>query len=308
MRISMALAAALVLALLGPAPGAVALTGVAPLPGPVVRRFDPPAEPWFAGHRGVDLLGTVGEVVAAAAAGEITFAGKVAGKGVVTVSHGELRTTYEPVSALVAVGAHVHAGEPIATLQAGHSCPGQACLHWGLKRADEYLDPLSLLGERHVRLLPASAAGIVSDTVAQRGSAISSGAVPGLLSVPAQGELGSPFGMRLHPIFNEWRMHEGQDISAPCGAGITAAADGVVKSVGYDESGGNRLVLSHGQVGAKALLTHYLHAEGYIVKAGDKVLRGQKLGTVGSTGWSTGCHLHFSVSLNGVFVDPKGFW
>jgi murein DD-endopeptidase MepM/ murein hydrolase activator NlpD len=289
-------------------PTVMALSGVPPMPGPVVRRFDPPAQTWLAGHRGVDFLGAVGDQVTTVAAGEVTFAGKVAGKGVVTVTHGELRTTYEPVTAEVSVGAHVAAGQLIATLDGGHDCPATTCLHLGLKRGDEYLDPMSLFGLSRVRLLPESAVALVRQLAADRARSLASSAsMPGTLSMPTDGTLGSPFGMRMHPIFHEERMHEGQDISAPCGTPIRAAAAGRVQSVTYDDSGGHRLIIDHGQIGGRQLRTHYLHAEGYQVRPGDQVARGETVGTVGTTGWSTGCHLHFSVSLSGDFVDPMGF-
>lgn len=122
----------------------------------VVRGFDPPAQRWLPGHRGVDLAAVPGDTVVAAGAGTIAFAGPLAGRGVVTVTHGELRTTYEPVTATVKVGDLVAAGEPIATLAAGAShCGGYpSCLHWGLRRGEVYLDPLLLLGLSHPILLP----------------------------------------------------------------------------------------------------------------------------------------------------------
>jgi murein DD-endopeptidase MepM/ murein hydrolase activator NlpD len=121
----------------------------------VVHGFDPPADPWGAGHRGVDLAGRAGQRVRAALAGRVTFAGRLAGRGVVTVAHGETRTTYEPVSPLVPVGARVEAGQPIGRLELplGHCFPA-ACLHWGWLRGDTYLDPLRLVGAGPVRLLP----------------------------------------------------------------------------------------------------------------------------------------------------------
>jgi murein DD-endopeptidase MepM/ murein hydrolase activator NlpD len=122
----------------------------------VVRRFDPPPRPWLPGHRGVDLAASPGAVVRSAGAGVVHFAGTVAGRGVVSVRHANgLRTTYEPVDPLVRAGDQVAAGAAIGTLAAGHlGCPAAACLHWGLRRGDEYLDPLSLLGRARVRLLP----------------------------------------------------------------------------------------------------------------------------------------------------------
>jgi murein DD-endopeptidase MepM/ murein hydrolase activator NlpD len=123
----------------------------------VVRRFDPPPQPWLAGHRGVDLSGSPGIVVRAAGEGTIVYVGEVAGRGVVSVSHpGGLRTTYEPVLGRgLSVGDSVAAGQEIGTLGQGHpGCLEAACLHWGLRRGSDYLDPLVLLGLGRVRLLP----------------------------------------------------------------------------------------------------------------------------------------------------------
>ncbi|MBO0870787.1 MAG: M23 family metallopeptidase [Micromonosporaceae bacterium] len=122
----------------------------------VTRPFQPPPQPWLPGHRGVDLAATPGAVVRAAGAGTVAFAGQVAGVGVVSIDHaGGLRTTYEPVRPLVHAGQQVAASDPIAILLAGHpGCPIAACLHWGLRRGDVYLDPLALLGFARIRLLP----------------------------------------------------------------------------------------------------------------------------------------------------------
>ncbi len=131
-----------------------------PLDGtpPVLRRFDPPAEPWLPGHRGLDLGGTPGEPVRSAGPGTVVYRGVIAGRGVISVRHPNgLRTTYEPVDALaeLQIGGPVTAGEPIGVLAAGHpECSAAACLHWGLRRGDQYLDPLALLGLARVRLLP----------------------------------------------------------------------------------------------------------------------------------------------------------
>ena len=128
-----------------------------PVSPPVVaRRFDPPPRPWLAGHRGVDLAATPGAVVRAAGPGRVTYAGVVAGRGVISVAHaGGLRTTYEPVTAGVAVGDDVTGGGELGRLTPGHpGCAARACLHWGLRRGEFYLDPLALLGLGRVRLLP----------------------------------------------------------------------------------------------------------------------------------------------------------
>ncbi|MCG5452612.1 M23 family metallopeptidase [Micromonospora sp. NIE111] len=130
-----------------------------PVDGPPrpVRRFDRPPRPWLPGHRGVDLAAPAGAVVRSAGPGTVLFAGLVAGRPVVTVGHADgLRTTHEPVQPAVRPGQPVTAGAPLGELLRGHpGCPAEACLHWGLRRGEEYLDPLALLGLGPVRLLPA---------------------------------------------------------------------------------------------------------------------------------------------------------
>ncbi|GAA4937806.1 peptidase M23-like protein [Actinomycetospora succinea] len=133
-------------------------------PGAVTRLFDPPPHYYGRGHRGADVAGRPGLAVIAAGDGVVVFAGRVAGRGVVSVEHaGALRTTYEPVAATVVPGAPVRRGDALGTLEPGHrGCPVAACLHWGLRRpsadpaagALDYLDPLLLLGLGRVRLLP----------------------------------------------------------------------------------------------------------------------------------------------------------
>lgn len=121
----------------------------------VVRAFRAPQSPYGPGHRGVDFAGDVGQQVVAIGDGTVAFAGSVAGRGVVVVDHGGLRSTYEPITPLVPKGARVKAGQPIGSLQLLHShCAPDACLHLGVKRGGTYLDPLSLLGGRPVRLKP----------------------------------------------------------------------------------------------------------------------------------------------------------
>ena len=138
-------------------PGPAARLGGWPLrPEPeVVSGFAPPPVAWAAGHRGVDLLGRPGQQVRAARPGTVTFAGRIAGRGVVVVSHGDTRTTYEPVTASVARGDLVAQGAVLGRLELlGSHCLPRACLHWGLIRGETYLDPLTLVGRGPVRLLP----------------------------------------------------------------------------------------------------------------------------------------------------------
>jgi murein DD-endopeptidase MepM/ murein hydrolase activator NlpD len=125
----------------------------------VVHGFELPAKAWLPGHRGIDLAGTPGQPVLASTAGTITYAGPLAGRGVVTVSTGPRRTTYEPVVPALAVGAAVTPGTLIGHLSAaGSHCGPVSCLHWGLIQGKQYLNPLTLVPNHPVRLLPLSPA------------------------------------------------------------------------------------------------------------------------------------------------------
>jgi murein DD-endopeptidase MepM/ murein hydrolase activator NlpD len=116
----------------------------------VMNRFGVGPYRWSRGHRGVDLAAAGGTVVHAAGAGLVSYAGPLAGRGVVVVTHdGGLRTTYEPVRASVQRGQQVSAGQPLGIVEAsGSHCPAPSCLHWGALRAGTYLDPLSLVTRR----------------------------------------------------------------------------------------------------------------------------------------------------------------
>ena len=142
-----------------PAPRPAASWGWPLDPTPAVARpFHAPPTPWSAGHRGVDLTASVGQPVLSAGAGRVTFAALVAGRGVIVVTHpGGLRTSYEPVTDTAVVGALVRRGGRIGVVAgvAGHCAPA-TCLHWGLRRGDTYLDPLTLLGAGPPVLKPPS--------------------------------------------------------------------------------------------------------------------------------------------------------
>ncbi|WP_081680591.1 M23 family metallopeptidase [Cellulomonas sp. URHD0024] len=113
----------------------------------VARRFEAPEHLWSAGHRGVDLRSVAGAPVLAPGGGVVTFAGSVAGRGVVTVAHPDgRRSSVEPVSPSVGVGTSVVLGQPVGTLESsGSHCAPQACLHWGVRLEGSYVDPLGLL-------------------------------------------------------------------------------------------------------------------------------------------------------------------
>lgn len=123
----------------------------------VARGFSPPAKPWLAGHRGIDLKGIAIQEVTSAGDGIVIFAGELAGRGVVSIQHGKLRTTYEPVKPEVHAGDVVATGQKIGVLTPGTShCSERGevrCLHWGLRKGFNYLNPLVLL-KGHIRLFP----------------------------------------------------------------------------------------------------------------------------------------------------------
>jgi murein DD-endopeptidase MepM/ murein hydrolase activator NlpD len=120
------------------------------------------------------------------------------------------------------------------------------------------------------------------------------------LAWPAPGSITSGFGWRVHPIFGTQRFHAGVDINAPCGAPIWAAEAGNVISSGWHGGYGETIIVDHGD----GLSTLYAHQSARQASVGQQVSRGQRIGTVGTTGWSTGCHLHFEVRVNGSPVDP----
>jgi len=124
-------------------------------------------------------------------------------------------------------------------------------------------------------------------------------------SMPLEGYayLSSSYGWRRNPVTGRYAMHEGVDFPAPRGTPIEAAAGGVVTEAGPESGYGNMLEIDHGD----GISTRYAHASELLVKKGDVVERGQLIARVGSTGRSTGSHLHFEVRLAGQPLDPKLF-
>jgi murein DD-endopeptidase MepM/ murein hydrolase activator NlpD len=120
---------------------------------------------------------------------------------------------------------------------------------------------------------------------------------------PVNGSIGSGFGPRTHPIYGGSRMHTGIDISASQGTPIRAAGDGVVKMAGVNGGYGNWTLIDHGD----GLATGYGHQSRIAVSVGQRVSQGQVIGYVGSTGASTGPHLHWEVRVNGNPVDPRAW-
>ncbi|HEY4442334.1 MAG TPA: M23 family metallopeptidase, partial [Candidatus Elarobacter sp.] len=126
----------------------------------------------------------------------------------------------------------------------------------------------------------------------------------GQLSWPASGPITSPFGMRNNPVTHVFTLHAGIDIAVATGTTVAAAADGRIIVAGWDDGGcGNMIVIDHGS----HLATQYCHLSHIFVGVGQDVQRGQAIAASGSTGHSTGPHLHFGVRVDGRPVDPMSY-
>ncbi len=129
----------------------------------------------------------------------------------------------------------------------------------------------------------------------------------GFLYRPVPGYVTSPYGYRRHPIFGYWGLHDGTDFHAPCGTPERAAGSGTVISRTWSDVYGNRLYLDLGRVNGKNMTVVYNHLASYSAGTGERVSRGEVIGIAGTTGWSTACHLHFTVLLDGSPVDPMRY-
>ncbi len=146
-----------------------------------------------------------------------------------------------------------------------------------------------------------------ASTARSTASTSSSGAHHGFV-YPVSAPITSPYGMRFHPVLHVWKLHDGTDFGAGCGTAMHAAYDGVVAEKYYNAGYGNRLMIDHGKVDGKYVTTGYNHAIRYVVGVGQHVKQGQVIGYVGTTGYSTGCHLHLMVWLNGGMVNPMTWY
>jgi murein DD-endopeptidase MepM/ murein hydrolase activator NlpD len=117
--------------------------------------------------------------------------------------------------------------------------------------------------------------------------------------------IASGFGMRIHPIYKVIRMHTGIDFAAPTGTAIYATADGQVVFVEEKfDSYGKMIIIDHGF----GYITRYAHLQGFLVKVGQKIKRGEQIGYVGNTGLSTASHLHYEILVNGEQIDPVHYF
>lgn len=129
------------------------------------------------------------------------------------------------------------------------------------------------------------------------------GWTPGALARPVAGRVTSPFGHRIHPILRFGRFHSGVDFGAEWGTPVTAAADGQIVAAGWNGGYGRQVRIAH----PAGLESSYAHLSRISAHPGSRIRRGEIIGYVGSTGFSTGSHLHFEVSLNGRKIDPLSF-
>jgi murein DD-endopeptidase MepM/ murein hydrolase activator NlpD len=158
--------------------------------------------------------------------------------------------------------------------------------------------------EAELAAIDAVSSSIAGMLAARQAGQQAAPAIPGMLRVPLRGaRLTSPFGLRVHPIYGTVRLHAGMDLAAPTGTPVKAAADAVVVSAAAHGGYGLAVVLDHGG----ALATLYGHLSRLDVQPGDVVHRGDRIGLVGSTGASTGPHLHFEVRVSGTPVDPSPY-
>jgi murein DD-endopeptidase MepM/ murein hydrolase activator NlpD len=135
------------------------------------------------------------------------------------------------------------------------------------------------------------------------GEQTGAGSAPSVLLRPVPGAVSSPYGFRVHPIFGDRRLHTGWDMNAGCGTPIKAAASGRVFLSGWHGGYGNTIIIDHGG----GMATLYAHQSSLGASYNQQVTAGQVIGWVGTTGVSTGCHLHFEVRISGTPVDPAPY-
>lgn len=154
--------------------------------------------------------------------------------------------------------------------------------------------------EEEARREEEETSGGSSEEGGESGSASSSG---WLYPLPYRVPVTSAYGYRVHPVTGAWSFHTGVDLGAGEGTPIYATRSGTVTTATYSDVYGNYVTINHGD-GYSSLYGHMTH---YVVYAGEYVSQGQVIGYVGSTGWSTGAHLHFTIYYNGSTVNPMDY-
>jgi murein DD-endopeptidase MepM/ murein hydrolase activator NlpD len=181
-----------------------------------------------------------------------------------------------------------------AVRPAGQGGPYVPLSHPSLEQLDKTLSALEQVAEQHGDVFTLAESRLFE-------SRLKSLMIPN--TRPVEAPVGSGFGFRLDPFTGRTALHTGLDFSAEPGTPILAAAGGVVTSTDYHPQYGNLLEIDHGN----GLTTRYAHTQRILVKVGDLIKRGQPVALVGTTGRSTGPHLHFEVLVDGVMQDPAKF-
>ena len=178
-----------------------------------------------------------------------------------------------------------------------------------LKKLKEAAEAARRKQEEMARAAAAAAAAAASASSGSSGGSSSAGAPVvsgnGTFTHPCPGltYISSEFGWRAQPLPGASTNHKGMDFAAPTGTPIYAAAGGTVTTATYSGNAGNLIVINHGN----GLQTYYMHCHAMYVSAGQQVSKGQNIGAVGTTGNSTGPHLHFQVMLNGTPTNPRNY-
>lgn len=229
----------------------------------------------------------------------------------------KLRALGSVLSALVACGlVSMVVTDPLTTVEAvPESSPSTAPVAPVARNVDlprdatyvtEY-DPLSaatpeVAGQSEVPVpLPTAPKTITKEKVKPIGKANPDA----LLTRPVNGRTTSKFGMRFHPVLKVWKLHTGLDWGVPCGTPVGAAAAGTVVRTGWAGGNGIQVKIDHGMLAGHRVVTTYNHLSSIGVSVGQKVQPLDGIGRVGSTGYSTGCHMHFEVIADGQFTDPE---
>jgi murein DD-endopeptidase MepM/ murein hydrolase activator NlpD len=168
-------------------------------------------------------------------------------------------------------------------------------------------DRLAAIARRRAAALARAQAARAQRSAAAASAAAAAAAGAGDLIYPVSSYITSPYGMRFHPILHYVKLHDGTDFAAACGTPVHAAAAGRVLSEYYSTGYGNQLLIDHGIVDGVSLSTSYNHLTSFVASPGEHVEQGEVIAYSGTTGYSTGCHLHFMVYENGNTVDPMSW-
>ncbi|MGN1030700.1 MAG: murein hydrolase activator EnvC family protein [Butyricicoccaceae bacterium] len=160
------------------------------------------------------------------------------------------------------------------------------------------------LAEEAAAKAAAAKSSVSSKNTGSSSTATESGSKGWVWPVAGYHTISSPFGMRKHPITGIYKLHDGMDIAVPSGVPIKAAKGGTVVKSYFNTAYGNYIVIDHGN----GVQTGYAHMSSRVVSVGTKVSAGQLIGYVGSTGWSTGAHLHLQFIVNGSFTNPANYY